>query len=227
MSRIHEVVVRPGGWGEGERIQAIFQCDGCNHLSLAAGERVPDFGGTTRLVIPPSDWLPLQVARHGFDDVPEVIADMAAEAHQCLSISATRAAVALARAVVEATAKKRGILRGTLEKKVDKLFEDRLIREYVRDAAHEVRFGGNEVAHGDLLAEPMDEARAREIIGLMDEILEEVFQSPARVARLKLQRLEREQRLKDGDTNSPTATGKPDTGHVMDGAPADADIPPF
>ncbi|MGW3715587.1 DUF4145 domain-containing protein [Streptomyces sp. NPDC005133] len=227
MSRIHEIVVRPGGWGEGERIHAIFQCDGCNHLSLAAGERVPDFGGTTRLVISPSDWLPLQVARNGFDDVPEIIADMATEAHQCLSINANRAAVALARAVVEATAKERGILRGTLEKKIDKLFEERLIREYVRDAAHEVRFGGNEVAHGDLLSEPMDDARAREILGLMDEILEEVFQSPARVARLKLQRLEREQRLKAGDTNSPTATVEPDTGEAIEVTPTDVEIPPF
>ncbi|WP_231156973.1 DUF4145 domain-containing protein [Streptomyces sp. CNZ748] len=124
---------------------------------------------------------------------------MAIEAHQCLSIEANRAAVALARAVVEATAKDRGITTGTLEKKIDKLFEQQLIREYVKDAAHEVRFGGNEVAHGDLVAEPMDNATATEVLGLMDEILDEVFQSPARVRRRKEQRLERERRLKEGD----------------------------
>lgn len=48
----------------------------------------------------------------------------------------------------------------------------------------------------------MDAATASEILGLMDEILEEVFQSPARVARRKQQRLEREQRQKEGSDQS-------------------------
>ncbi|MFJ4917173.1 MULTISPECIES: DUF4145 domain-containing protein [unclassified Streptomyces] len=227
MSRIYEVVLRHVGWGKGELVQAVFECDGCNRLSLGTGNRVADLGGTARLVISPSDWLPLQVAKQGFADVPETIADMATEAHQCLGINANRAAVALARAVVEATAKERGILRGTLEKKIDKLFDERLIREYVRDAAHEVRFGGNEVAHGDLLAEPMDDGRAREILGLMDEILEEVFQSPARVGRLKLQRLEREQRLKSGATTPSTVTAGPDSGTEVEVTITDVIEPPF
>ncbi|WP_405869077.1 DUF4145 domain-containing protein [Streptomyces sp. NBC_00005] len=134
--------------------------------------------------------------------MPEIIGEMAAEAHTCRGIGANRAAVSLARAVVEATAKAKGITTGSLQKKIDALFDERFIREHVRDAAHEVRFGGNEVAHGDLVSEPMDAATASEILGLMDEILEEVFQSPARVARRKQQRLEREQRQKEGSDQS-------------------------
>ncbi|MFF0748565.1 DUF4145 domain-containing protein [Streptomyces sp. NPDC004267] len=141
-----------------------------------------------------SNWLPHQLGRQEFEDVPPPINDMAVEAHRCLMIRANRAAVALARAVVEGTAKVKGITAGSLQTKIDKLFEQRLIREHVKDAAHEVRFGGNEVAHADLVAEPMDFETASEILGLMDEVLEEVFQSPARVARRRQQRLDRAQR---------------------------------
>ncbi|MFE1729962.1 DUF4145 domain-containing protein [Streptomyces bacillaris] len=148
---------------------------------------------------------------------------MAVEAHQCLSIEANRAAVALARAVVEATAKECGIKTGSLEKKIDRLFEQHLIREHVRDAAHEVRFGGNEVAHGDLVAEPMDNFTATEILGLMDEILEEVFQSPARVKRRTAQRLARDQRLKDGSLAPTTAAVEGLASDIVE----DCDGPPF
>lgn len=189
------------GWGQHQPVDMVFRCDGCGHLSVATGRRedVPfTSNGSTRLVVDgPDAWYPRQVRKRVFDDVPKAIASMAIEAHECLDIGANRGAVALARAVVEATAKDRGITGGSLEKKIDNLFDQQLIREYVKDAAHEVRFGGNEVAHGDLVAEPMDSATATEILGLMDEILDEVFQSPARVRHRKAQRLEREQRLKE------------------------------
>ena len=63
---------------------------------------------------------------------------------------ANRGAVALARAVVEATAKAKGVTSGTLVRKIDKLAEERLIRLAVADQAHEIRHLGNDVAHGDL-----------------------------------------------------------------------------
>ncbi|MFE9255941.1 DUF4145 domain-containing protein [Streptomyces sp. NPDC006879] len=204
-----------------------FQCDGCGRLSIATGRRESggfDNGDAARLLVDgPSKWIPRQVGKRVYDDVPASIAGMAVEAHQCLSIEANRASVALARAVVEATAKDRGIKTGTLEKKIDKLFEQQLIREYVRDAAHEVRFGGNEVAHGDLVAEPMDNVTAAEILGLMDEILDEVFQSPAGVRRRKAQRLERERRLKNGNNAAPDASQEVPTGELVSGP----DEPPF
>ncbi|MFJ9373783.1 DUF4145 domain-containing protein [Streptomyces sp. NPDC101455] len=228
MQQVHEVTISSDVWGESKSVvDAVFQCDGCNHLTLAPGRRERDgFSSTTHLVVDPFDWIPLQVGKRTFDDVPDAIASLATESHQCLAIKASRAAVALARAVVEATAKERGIQTGSLAKKIDKLFEERFIREHVRDAAHEVRFGGNEVAHGDLVSEPVDFATATEILGLMDEILEEVFQSPARVARLKQQRLAREQRSKN-DTNTVAVGEEPETVPVSDAEILDADIPPL
>lgn len=223
------------GWGpaprpkSGDAVHVVFQCDGCARLTLAAGYRHGDpfNSGGRQLLVEPTNWLPRQVGKREFEDVPGLIADMATEAHQCLDIEANRAAVALARAVVEATAKERGIARGSLEKKIDRLFEDKHIREYVRDAAHEVRFGGNEVAHGDLVAEPMNNATATEILGLMDEILDEVFQSPARVARLKRQRLDREQRLKNADAAAPSGTATPGEATSTETALSSTEEPPF
>jgi hypothetical protein len=45
--------------------------------------------------------------------------------------------------------------------------------------AHQCRYLGNEKAHGDFVSNVSAEA-AEEVVGLMDEILLEVFQSPAR-----------------------------------------------
>lgn len=54
----------------------------------------------------------------------------------------------LARAVIEATAKAKEITTGTLYKKIEKMHEQGLLSELVRDQAHEVRYLGNDMAHG-------------------------------------------------------------------------------
>jgi hypothetical protein len=139
-------------------------------------------------------WTPQRVLRPRFPDVPEQIADTAAEAHACLSVEVYRGAVALARAVVEATAKDKEIVKGSLAQKIDKLYDAGHIRAITQQVAHEVREGGNEIAHGDLGDEPMPAEDARAIVRLMDEILHEVYQGPAAMLRLRQSRQDREQR---------------------------------
>lgn len=184
-----------------------FQCanEACQRLSIAwapvhSGAR----GGVNEAFDTGRDlrWEPSSVRRPDFPDVPAQIADTASEAHACLSISAYRGAVALARAVVEATAKDKGIVKGQLVEKIDKLAEQGHIREVTRHLAHEVREGGNEIAHGDLANEPMSSEDAEAITELMDEILQEVYQGPARMERLRTSRLEREQRNKDAKSGA-------------------------
>jgi hypothetical protein len=136
-------------------------------------------------------WLPPAKSNRTFPDVPAAIESLAVEAHDCLSIRADRAAVALARAVVEASAKEKGVASGSLIAKIDELHRLGLLRGHIKETAHEVRFGGNEVAHGDLT--PVDHEAAEEILTLMDEVLNDLFQSPARVARARQRRLDRSQ----------------------------------
>ncbi|WP_217628228.1 DUF4145 domain-containing protein [Micromonospora nigra] len=119
-----------------------------------------------------------------FPDVPSHIAETADEAYRCHSIEAYRAAVLLARSVIEATAKEKGITSGPLLKKIDEMFDQRLIREHVRDGAHEVRHLGNDMAHGDFIT-PVQAEESSLILTLMGEVLEEIFQSVARVQRAR------------------------------------------
>ncbi len=139
------------------------------------------------------EWLPPKALDKEFLDVPPAIAAAASEVHSCLSIHASRAAIAVARAVVEATAKDKGITGGSLQQKIDKLAGQGLIRDHTRQAAHELRLDGNSIAHGDLATQPPDSTEAEEIVALMDELLEEVYQQPARVARVRQSRAKRQQ----------------------------------
>src|SRR5215472_9035430 len=66
------------------------------------------------------------------------------------SAAAPLGAVAVARAVVEAVAKDRGITTGNLKSKIDSLHSQGHITASMRDAATEIRFAGNDAAHGDL-----------------------------------------------------------------------------
>lgn len=96
------------------------------------------------------------------------LAAVAGEAHSCLSVQSFRGAVALARAVVEATAKEKGITTRGIQAKIDELIARGLIYEHVKDAAHEV-------AHGDLVDEPIGSDEAAVILELMDMVLDGVF----------------------------------------------------
>jgi hypothetical protein len=135
---------------------------------------------------------PETVGGKSFADVPQHISGAADEAYRCYSIHAYRASTLLARSVIEATAKEVGITNGTLAKKIDELHDRGLIREYVQDGAHEVRYLGNDMAHGDFV-DPVDEEEAELALSLMDEILEEIFQAPARVNAARARRLAKSQ----------------------------------
>ncbi|ADB31283.1 hypothetical protein Kfla_2207 [Kribbella flavida DSM 17836] len=131
---------------------------------------------------------PSAIGGKDFPDVPEAIASSANEAHLALSVGAFRAAIAMARAVVEAIAKANGITSGTLMSKIDGLRQADVISEAMKEAAHEIRFAGNEVAHGDLVTDPLTREDAEEVLGLMDAIILRVYQEPAQVARVRERR---------------------------------------
>jgi Domain of unknown function (DUF4145) len=119
--------------------------------------------------------------------VPSHIASAASEAYVCQSVDAYRGAGALGRAVVEAVAKDKGITESRLVDKIEKMEKLHLIRPDIRDGAHEVRPLGNDMAHGDFI-DPVDETETAETLELMSEILNEVYQSPAKIARRQVAR---------------------------------------
>ncbi|MFE2751158.1 DUF4145 domain-containing protein [Actinosynnema sp. NPDC059335] len=185
-------------YGSAVVVMGTFACDECDHFSIgfAHSERanVPNPKTWIEYMATHDSlkWIPAKGTPKPYEDVPQHIAAAASEAHECHGIGAYRAAVQMARSVVEATAKEKGITKGTLVQKIDEMDTQRLLRPHIREAAHEIRHLGNEMAHGDFV-QPVTEEESEETLGLMAEILNEVFQSPARVERRKQARAARNQ----------------------------------
>lgn len=168
---------------------AAFRCsnENCDRLSVGWSELLRHTGQHAKITLPQAElsWEPVQARRPSFPDIPDEIASTASEAHACLSVGAARGAVALARAVVESTAKAKGIDEGNLVRKIDKMHEAGLISKLTADTSHAIRHDGNNIAHGDLGEEPVSQDDADAILEFMDALLDEVFQRPAKLQRLQ------------------------------------------
>lgn len=178
-------------------IQSAFRCDTCGGLVVGAtfDPQWPNqlqHGGTTDvsymkhywLSRDPDVWAPTFVAGQAFPDVPDHIAKAASEAFKGNSIGNHMSAILMARTVIEASAKEKGITKGNLLSKIDSLANQSLIRADTKEAAHAIREFGNDMAHGDI-SDPVLPEDADEVLVLMSEILNELFQGPARVQAIK------------------------------------------
>lgn len=173
-------------------LQATATCDNCGHASLALADNYETTGEAYKGYFNNTpdenfEWFPRIGAAKPFLDVPEHIARAAKEAHASFSINAFMAAILMARTVVEATAKEKGVTTGNLLSKIDALASQAIIRDDTKDAAHEIRHLGNDMAHGDISDVP-DAEDVEDVLALMDEVLNEVFQGPAKTARLRRRR---------------------------------------
>lgn len=172
----------------GRTLTGAFACDNCLHLSVASRSYGSDSDIEAVGLQSELKWQPRTAVTKNFPDVPEHIARAAKEAHESHSINGLMAAILMARTVVEATAKENGITSGNLFAKIDAMQKAELIRKSTAEAAHEIRHFGNDMAHGDIADLP-DAEDAAEVLALMDEVLNEVFQGPARTQRIKDKRI--------------------------------------
>lgn len=178
-------------------VQAAYICPNCQRINIATESqdglatsptRAPKEKAQDREWGQSASWLPKLGTSREFPDVPEQIAGAAAEATLCWSMGAYRAVGSLARAVIEATAKDKDAGGSHLAARIDALASAGYIREHTKEQAHEIRHFGNDMAHGDF-AGPVDEEEAAEVIELMSEVLNEVYQSPARLGRVRQARM--------------------------------------
>ncbi|MCX3059564.1 DUF4145 domain-containing protein [Streptomyces beihaiensis] len=176
---------------------AAFKCsnENCERLSIGWASLYKPAAVHPKQQLPKEhlQWDPVRARRLDFPDVPEEIAATASEAHACLSIGAARGAVALARAVVEATAKAKGFTSGGIQGKINALRDQGVISPLTADTSQQIRDDGNSIAHGDIGDEPISGGDAEAILEFMDELLGEVFQRPAKLQRLKERHEERKQ----------------------------------
>ena len=202
-------------WGfvyhEAQKLRLAATCDNCKRLVVAEGigshitgdlgPRETNDPGWVRIAadnVRELSWLPLAAESPDIPDVPESIARAAKEAYSNSTIGNHMSAILMARTVIEASAKAKGIVMGSLAAKINQLRDDQLIRPAIADQAHEVRFFGNDMAHGDIEDAPAPED-AEEVLALMAEVLAEVFQGPARMQRLKAKREAATQSAKPSD----------------------------
>lgn len=182
-------------------ITATYRCDFCQLLSVAAlrmnnwGTEAnhvpyPNADAVDRAMIQLADrvsWYPRWEDKGiEFPDVPPSIGAVATEASLCHNHGHYRAALMLARAVIEATAKKHE-LTGQLFQKIEKLGELRVLSPVTVEAAHAIRDSGNAVAHGDFVEYVLtvSEDESAEVIGLMTLVLREAFQVEAQAKRVR------------------------------------------
>jgi hypothetical protein len=177
-------------------VSAAYECDHCHHLVIGSAE-VRGLGGETPAHCSFAlsqvnesfyEWQPKRAVGKTYEDVPVAIGIPASEAHECFSIQAYRAAVLMARSVLEATAKDNGVTKGNLYEKITELAKNGAIRPIVADAAHEVRLLGNDMAHGDFATTDIDADEAEEVLELMDVFMTEVYQLPTTISRRQAKR---------------------------------------
>jgi hypothetical protein len=191
---------------------AAFRCssENCERLSIGWLQVTTGYGaGTPEYQVRTGnlEWEPVRPRRPQFPDVPREIANTASEAHACLSIGAARGAVALARAVVEATAKAKGIKIHGIASKIDAMRDAHIISPLTAQTSHQIRKDGNGIAHGDIGDEPIPLDDAEAILVFMDELLAEVFQRPATLDRLSQRHEERKQSSNGASGQLPPAPG--------------------
>lgn len=177
-----------------------YICDCCNTLSIAALYPLPgqpldniSLAGASSVFESPDavlSWYPLKPSGKAFEDVPRSISDAASEAYKCFSVEAYRAAMMLARGVVEAVAKDQGHTSGTLFEKIDAMGEARQISPLAVDTAHEIRQVGNDMAHGDFVVS-VGKDECQDVLNFMDALLDEVYIRPAKLNQFRQQRQER------------------------------------
>jgi len=200
--RITHMTIR---WGRvfdsGTQVRFAATCDNCTHILSGEG-RVDDIvvladsndpthvTSSVDAVVGDIEWWPKVGTAPSVDDVPDSIARAAREAYSSASVGNHMAAILMARTIVEATAKTHQIINGNLSSKIHAMKDGGLIRPAIAEQAHEVRFAGNDMAHGDIDVAP-DSTDSEEILALMAEVLSEVFQGPARLKRIRQKREER------------------------------------
>lgn len=171
-------------YGESFTAQAYI-CDSCGMFSFAV------YGANLdQLPIPFEDkisdciWYPERQRVRQHVGVSMNIGEAASEAYRCHQFGAYRAAALMARSVIEAIAKDQGIVEGNLKAKIDAMIERRILQPVLGSSAHEIRFFGNEMAHGDFI-EPVTEEECDDILTFMEVIIESVYEQPLRLRRVR------------------------------------------
>ena len=115
-------------------------------------------------------------------DIPTDIRDDFNEALRSLNVNNAKAAVIMTRSALQGAARQQGAEGKTLKDEIDDLAAKHVIPPALRDWAHELRDGGNLVAHPEP-GKTVDMQDAEKMIALAESIFDYLYVIPAEVAR--------------------------------------------
>lgn len=178
---------KPENMKNDDDIFVLYQCDLCGypniaHYSCAWLKSTQDYDS-------PLDWIPASALGKDYSDIPERIASAASECHECFSIGAYRAAVIMARSVLEAIvtekikspANERGKDK-TLNAKLNDAANEGVISKRLGELANAIKDVGNGSTHN--IFEPISKDEADYVLGFMDLLIEETYQQDERLKKL-------------------------------------------
>ena len=151
------------------RAHTIWECHDCGGVVYARGTT-----GSDDVELYPS------VRSEAPDDYPPDVQENFSEALRSLNVNNPRAAVVMARAALQAATREQGANGDNLKQEIEDLAARHVIPEALRDWAHELRDGGNLVAHPepDKKVEMQD---AEELMALAESIFEYLYVVPKEV----------------------------------------------
>jgi len=170
-----------------ERVIGV-QCMGCSD-SVVVVERVvqppePSIGRSA--VYEGIHWWPLPGLSDLDPDVPPEISSAYSEGTRALSVKAARAAVVMFRGMLAQVVADKGSAvaqgKNTLYAKLEQMSQDGSLHPSLVDWASEIRLIGNAAAHPDAL-DPVSDEEATGLARLCRQLLNVVYEVPARIAR--------------------------------------------
>jgi Domain of unknown function (DUF4145) len=160
--------------GRGQVNFAVWSCRVCGRYIL--GE-ISSIGAPENYVPHPTG------VTHGlFEHVPQTIASDARQAFLCFQVGAWRAAAAMARRALQASAYDKNAPNRKLILQIDWLAENGIITHQMREVAHQIRLGGNLGAHPDsdgLL--DIDQEAAGRILRFLTQFFTYVYTIPGQL----------------------------------------------
>jgi hypothetical protein len=158
----------------------LMTYDNCSNCILFEDWGEASEGHTSRIVYP-------QVRSNAASDYPEAVRENYVEAQRSLFVQNYKSCVVMTRIALQAATRDKQAKGKNLRDEIDNLAATHVIPDALRDWAHEIRDGGNLVAH----PEPdkrVEKEDAEELLSLTESILEYLYVVPAHVERCRQRR---------------------------------------
>jgi hypothetical protein len=170
---------------------AVLECMGCGD-SIVVVERLLDAGGPG---VPPTyeglHWWPTPGTADLDPDIPAQVESAYEEGMRALSVKAPRAAAVMFRGMLAQVVLDKGTeaakAKHTLYDRLNQMSQDGSLHPSLVEWASEIRLLGNAAAHPDSL-EPVSEQEATDLSRLCRQLLNVIYEVPARISRSRAAR---------------------------------------